>query len=89
MNNRQKMEHHLHRAEVVQQQVEMTEERALARAQQDPRNVGQGALYVAGRDLDTDMGYRALVAKRNAHEVQAQMYGIAAILEAIEGFKTQ
>jgi len=83
MNNQDKMRNQLRMAEAVQVAIEKVEKQVLATFSRDPRNVGQGALAQTAKFLDEDHGYRSLVGRRTAHQTQAIMYGVAALVDAI------
>lgn len=82
MTNREKMELHIRKAEAWQEQILSFETQALERAK--TRDIGdQDPYYVAKRALDDFFPYNRAVANRNAHQAQANMYGIAAIVDAV------
>lgn len=81
--NWEKMRYHVKKAEEWQAQVLKMEDDALAEVQTRPNPTQQSHLYMAARSLDDHFWYRRAVANRNSHQTQANMYGIAALLEAI------
>jgi hypothetical protein len=85
MTNEERFRYFLIRAEQVQLRIEKMEEEVLARYQADPtRNQGQGPWAEASKELDKDQGYRGMVNRRTAYQEQAHMYGLGAILDALQ-----
>lgn len=85
MTNEERFRYFLIRAEQVQLRIEKMEEEVLARYQADPtRNQGQGPWAETSNELNKDQRYRGMVNRRTAYQAQVQMYGLGAILDALE-----
>lgn len=83
MTNREKMEFHIREAERWQEEIVQLEDHALEEAKKKPNPTRQSHSYMAARSLDDHYWYRRAVANRNAHQAQANMYGIAAMVDAV------
>lgn len=87
MTNREKMAHHIAEAERWQAQALAMEDEALTKAQVKVATVkeyrGQQPRYIAKVDLKDNFWYARAVSNRDGNQAQAQMYGIAAMVDAI------
>lgn len=80
MSYQQKMIHHVAEAERYQAKAE-----ALERIADDRADSGQLAAYLLTHDEVLAFPYKQATGNRNAHQQQAIMYGIAALVEAQDG----
>lgn len=84
MTNEERFRYYLIRAEQVQQRIENIEQTTQAKFEADPtRNQGHGALKDTTDDLGKNYVYRGLVGRRTMYQAYVQMYGLAAILDAL------
>ena len=91
MTYQQKMAEHIAAAEKWQAEVELIENKALAHARIEskrPRLHGREARhsdeYLASTLLKDNFEYKRAVGNRNGHQTMAQMYGVAALVEATQ-----
>lgn len=86
MNNREKMEYHIAKAEEWQVKVKALEDEAERKAKvkvMSKEGLGHRPEYIAKTLLKDNFWYDRAIGNRDGHETQAQMYGIAAILDEI------
>jgi hypothetical protein len=85
MTNRDKMIHHIERAEHWQERVKFLEDEAMARATKQCAQDGRGQKpeYVQKVLLKENFWYNQATSNRDSHQKQAQVYGIAALVDAI------
>lgn len=87
MTNREKMAHHIREAERWQAQALKLEDEALEKAKRKVATVkeyaGQQPRYLAKVDLKDNFWYARAVGNRDGNQAMAQMYGIAAMVDAI------
>lgn len=85
MTNREKMMHHIHQAERWQAQAAALEAEAMKAAVKrvEKEDRGQRPEYIAAKILEINFWYRKSTSNRDAHQAQANMYGIAAMVDAV------
>lgn len=87
MTNREKMLYYLKQFESWQATVKEFEDEALKEAEKaNQRSVRRhDPEYIAAQALVKNFWYNKAVAKRNSAQAQAQMYGLAALVDATPG----